>query len=57
MSAYKLVNGPWQIAVDHARDMPCAESRINKDSKSLRFLNLKYQNFSKISKFQKFSGN
>ena len=32
------------------------ESKVKNDFKSLGFLNLKSQNFSKISKFQDFSG-
>ena len=38
------------------RGLPRTESKVNKDFKSLEFLNHKSQNFTKISKFQDFSG-
>ena len=52
--------GPWlylgnQLA--YPRGPSWTESKINKDFKSLGFLNLKSQNFLKISKFQDFLGN
>ena len=40
-----------------SRGPPQTKSNVNKDFKSLEFLNLKSQNFSKISKFQDFSDN